>query len=399
VFLGESKKSSASVLKRTPLSIGAHTGPKTKYFQYDSQGNMRLADSFDRADEWWGARIGEYPRQPVIVGRTDVMVELFRLVEKLAYFNVSVIIQGETGTGKELVARALASPRGEPVPLNCSALPEALVEDELFGHVKGAFTGAITDRKGVFEIAHKGTLFLDEIGDMRLNTQAKLLRVLEDGIVVRVGSHKPITVDVRVICATNRDLLCLVEHGLFKAELYIRLRTFKLDLPPLRARKKDIPLLAAYFLLKNRMSFRRNINTIPAETLKKLSTHDYPWNVRELFKALERALVLGDGTILRPEHIIFDSMSPSALRAWGPHLLPTSHKSSTSHSQWTEGIREILRKNPGMTPKELATLEGCTERTVERHLLKLKQTIVWRKDGSDARIRRYYLSNGSSKLE
>ena len=180
------------------------------------------------------------------------MTGIFEVLRRVAPTNISVLIQGESGTGKELLARAIHdnSNRWNKrfVPINCAGFTETLLESELFGHVKGAFTGAAVDRKGLFEIADKGTLFLDEIGDMPLNMQAKLLRVIEDGIVIPVGGNKPIVVDVRIISATNHDLTGLVEEKKFRQDLYFRIKGVSVSVPPLRERREDIPLLANFFL-------------------------------------------------------------------------------------------------------------------------------------------------------
>jgi Nif-specific regulatory protein len=208
---------------------------------------------------------------------------------------VPVLIQGETGTGKELVARAVhyTSRRAEHlfVAQNCSALPENLLESELFGHVRGAFTGADRDKKGLFELADGGTIFLDELGEMPLSLQAKLLRVLQEGEIWPVGAPRPKKVDVRVVSATHRDLEKMVADGSFRQDLFYRLHVFPLRLPPLRERRNDIPILARFFLRKYAREFGRPATGFTPEAMERLKSHDWPGNVRELQNELQRVLI------------------------------------------------------------------------------------------------------------
>jgi two-component system response regulator AtoC len=244
-----------------------------------------------------------------IVGSSRPMLEVFKLIGKVASSDATVLITGESGTGKELVAEALhrASKRN-PHPLvkvSCAALPETLLETELFGHEKGSFTGAMTMRKGRFETANKGTIFLDEIGEMTLATQTKLLRILQEREFERIGSNVPIKVDIRVITATNRDLATEVEKGRFREDLYYRLNVIHIDMPPLRDRKDDIPLLVEHFLVKYRHSPSAIPSTISEEALQRLVEYDWPGNVRELENAIERAVVLSRGNPITVEHLPF----------------------------------------------------------------------------------------------
>jgi two-component system, NtrC family, nitrogen regulation response regulator NtrX len=231
-----------------------------------------------------------------IVGKTPVMRALMEKIEKVAATPARVLITGENGTGKELVARALhrMSPRATKpfVEVNCAAIPGELIESELFGHMKGSFTGAISDRAGKFEQANKGTLFLDEIGDMSLAAQAKVLRVLQDNVITRIGSAKPISVDVRVIAATNKTLENEIGAGKFREDLYYRLNVVPIHVPPIRERREDIPLLAQYFAAT--LSAREGIppRTFTADALETLSSLDWPGNVRELRNTVERLLIL-----------------------------------------------------------------------------------------------------------
>jgi two-component system nitrogen regulation response regulator NtrX len=235
-----------------------------------------------------------------IVGKTPVMRALMEKIEKVAATPARVLITGENGTGKELVARALhrMSPRASKpfVEVNCAAIPGELIESELFGHMKGSFTGAISDRAGKFEQANKGTLFLDEIGDMSLNAQAKVLRVLQDNVITRIGGAKPISVDVRVIAATNKTLENEIAGGKFREDLYYRLNVVPIHVPPIRERREDIPTLAQYFAAT--LSAREGIppRTFTPDALERLSSLDWPGNVRELRNTVERLLILAPDT-------------------------------------------------------------------------------------------------------
>lgn len=239
---------------------------------------------------------------PEIIGQSRPMLAVLGQILKVAPTTASVLITGETGAGKELVASAIHnhSPRrnGPLVIVNCAAIPENLLESELFGHVKGAFTGAVAAKSGRFELAHQGTLFLDEIGDMPLALQARILRILETGMVDRVGGVKPRQVDVRVVAATNRHLPDLIEQGAFREDLLHRLNVFPLHLPPLRKRREDIPALAEDFLTRyNEAGF-----TLAPESLNMLLLYDWPGNVRELRNTLERAAVLAEAGDIQPKH-------------------------------------------------------------------------------------------------
>ena len=231
-----------------------------------------------------------------IVGKTPVMRALMEKIEKVATTPARVLITGDNGTGKELVARALhrMSPRATKpfVEVNCAAIPGELIESELFGHMKGSFTGAISDRAGKFEQANKGTLFLDEIGDMSLAAQAKVLRVLQDNVITRIGGAKPISVDVRVIAATNKTLENEIAAGKFREDLYYRLNVVPIHVPPIRERREDIPTLAQYFAAT--LSAREGIppRTFTQDALERLSSLDWPGNVRELRNTVERLLIL-----------------------------------------------------------------------------------------------------------
>jgi DNA-binding NtrC family response regulator len=234
-----------------------------------------------------------------LIGKSEAIKQVLRNIESVASSNASVIITGESGTGKELVARAIhtnSSRKFFPlVIVHCGALTESLLESELFGHEKGAFTGAVYNRKGRFEMADNGTIFLDEIATISSKMQVELLRVLETKTFVRVGGNKEIGSDFRVICATNRDLKTMVEKGLFREDLFYRLNVVNIHVPPLRERIEDIPLLAAYFIKKYCSSMNRSQMTIEPAALKRLEEFPFPGNIRELENMIERAIVVGNG--------------------------------------------------------------------------------------------------------
>lgn len=234
-----------------------------------------------------------------LIGNSEAMQKVLKEIESVAPSNASVIITGESGTGKELVARAIHanSPRKffPMVSVHCGALSESLLESELFGHEKGAFTGAVYNRKGRFEMADSGTIFLDEIATISTKMQVELLRVLESKSFVRVGGNKEITSDFRVICATNRDLQSMVEKGLFREDLFYRLNVVNISVPPLRERIEDIPLLVDYFIRKYCISMNRPLISIDTSALKRLEEFPFPGNIRELENMIERAIVVGNG--------------------------------------------------------------------------------------------------------
>lgn len=246
-----------------------------------------------------------------IVGKSEPMLRIFDLVAQVAPSRSTILLQGESGTGKELIAKALhlnSQRRDRPfVPVNTGSMPPDLLESTLFGHVKGAFTSAIASKKGLFEVADRGTLFLDEIGNMSLDTQSKILRVLQDRKFMHLGGVQEIQVDVRIIAATNIDLRQLVREGKFREDLYYRLNVITIDLPPLRQRKEDIPLLVSFFLDRYSGENQRSVRSLSPEALRILVSYSWPGNVRELENVIERAVVLSSGpdigTELLPDHI------------------------------------------------------------------------------------------------
>ena len=250
-------------------------------------------------------QISEQRRFEQVIGKSSALESVLEQVERVASTDSTVLIQGETGTGKELIARAVHNISlrcGRPfVKLNCAAIPLDLLESELFGHEKGAFTGAIAQKVGRFEMANKGTLFLDEVGDIPPALQPKLLRVLQEQEFERLGGTRTHQVDVRLVAATNRDLMKMVKRGEFRIDLYYRLNVFPISLPPLRERREDIPDLVAHFVDIYSRRMDKQIDKIPAETLSALSSYPWPGNIRELQNIIERAVILSnDGVLPNP---------------------------------------------------------------------------------------------------
>ena len=250
----------------------------------------------------------EYQIENTLIGKTKKMKDVYKKIGQVSSSKVTVLIQGESGTGKELVAKAIhfsGITKNFPfIPVNCTALTESLLESELFGHVKGAFTGSIRDKKGKFELAGEGTIFLDEISEISPNLQVKLLRVLQEREFEKVGGENLISMKARVISATNRDILKLVKEGKFREDLYYRLNVVSIYLPPLRERIEDIPLLVKHFLNKANKMLHKEVNKIPGEVMEALKKHFWVGNVRELENALIQALVLTSGDVLLKENIL-----------------------------------------------------------------------------------------------
>jgi transcriptional regulator with GAF, ATPase, and Fis domain len=274
-------------------SVAAAAIENARYIEGLERENRRLADEINIAHS--------------MVGEGRRMREVYQFIAKVAPTDSTVLIRGESGTGKELAARAIHSnsPRATRpfVAINCAALTETLLESELFGHEKGAFTGAVAQKKGKLEVADGGTVFLDELGEMPMPLQIKLLRVLQEQEFERVGGTRPIKVDIRLVAATNRDLEAAIKDGTFRHDLYYRLNVVALKLPPLRERREDIPLLAAYFATKYAAKCKRQVRGISAEVRECLKNYDWPGNVRELENAIERAVVLGAGEMIVPEDL------------------------------------------------------------------------------------------------
>jgi PAS domain S-box-containing protein len=320
--------------------------------------NLYLREAFDE-----DLHFGE------IHGRSAAMQAVFRLVALVADTDSSVLLLGETGTGKELVARAIhrASRRKAQamVKVNCGALPATLVESELFGHERGAFTGAVQQKRGRFELAHRGTVLLDEVGDLPLDAQVKLLRVLQEQEFERVGGTETLRVDTRVIAATNRDLADATRHGTFRPDLYFRLNIFPINLPPLRDRREDIPVLAHHFVREFSRRMNRSIEQIDGRALDELGAYAWPGNVRELANVLERAVILCQERVLRPQHLGLPSSS-------GP-TGDTEGRLGTLEEIERQHIRRALEQAGGMLggPYGAAAILGLNRSTLWSRLKRL----------------------------
>ncbi len=302
-----------------------------------------------------------------IVGRSAALQQVLREVEVVAPTDAGVMIQGETGTGKELIAQAIhnrSARRNQPfIKVNCAAIPSGLLESELFGHEKGAFTGAIMRKPGRFELADKGTLFLDEVGDIPLELQAKLLRVLQEHEFERLGSTRTQQVDVRVIAATHRDLKQMVEEGTFRSDLFYRLHVFPLTVPPLRDRREDIALIVRHFVDKYARKMNRHIETIPARTMEVFQNYSWPGNVRELQNFVERAVILSPGTTLRGP---LEELKPTAMQEPATNL-------STLEEMERGHVLRALRESNWVTggPKGAAVRLGMKRTTLAYRIRKL----------------------------
>jgi DNA-binding NtrC family response regulator len=315
------------------------------------------------ADETWSDQnVGN------MVGESQGFQAVLRTVHVVAPTDAAVLIQGETGTGKELVARAIhdLSKRSERrfTMVNCAAIPATLLESEMFGHEKGAFTGAIAQKIGRFELAHQGTLFLDEIGEIPLELQPKLLRVLQEQEFERVGGNRTIHVDVRIIAATNRNLSQMVDEGKFRGDLYYRLNVFPLTVPPLRERREDIPLLIRYFTQKCARRMNRIIEKIPPAAIEELCRYDWPGNIRELQNVIERSVILSNGPELRvvlPE--VADKATPAG---------PDSRRSNVSEDAIRERILQALKETKGQVggPNGAAARLGLKRTTLQSRIRK-----------------------------
>ena len=303
---------------------------------------------------------------PGIVGQTPAMARVLDVLRQVGDTDATVLVLGESGTGKELVAQALhreGPRRNRPfVPLNCAALAEGVLESELFGHEAGAFTGAMARRKGRFEAAHGGTLFLDEVGDMPLSSQAKLLRALESGEVVRVGSNDPIRVNVRLIAATNRNLDKLVREGKFREDLYFRLRVVTVELPPLRERLSDLPVLAMHFLGLAATRHNRPARTLSREALDLLSRYGWPGNVRELRNVVEAMVLMSRDPVLGPETV------PVYAREGGTRPDPLKSLSGLKLDEIERILVTNTLRDVGGNREQAATLLGISERTLYRKI-------------------------------
>jgi two-component system response regulator AtoC len=296
-----------------------------------------------------------------IIGDSPAMKRVFAKIKRAAPSDSTVLLTGESGTGKELVARAihLLSPRADKefVPVDCSALVETLLESELFGHVKGSFTGALQTKHGLFELANHGTFFFDEISNLSHNIQAKLLRVIQEREFMKVGSQRRIKLDIRIIASSNRDLSEAIKAGTFREDLFYRLSVVPIHLPPLRERTGDIPLLVEHFLHKYSLKGHREMTGISSQALKMLSDYSWPGNVRELEHTIERILILEDGAIIQPEHL------PSFISQRQGEFQVFSDENYTLEELEKRYIQFILRRTKGRR-QEAARILGINRKTL-----------------------------------
>ncbi len=316
-----------------------------------------------------------------IIGKSASMQQVFKTIFKVAKSQATVLVRGESGTGKELVARAVHynSPRanGPMVEISCAAFPETLLESELFGYEKGAFTGADSRKKGRFELAHNGTIFLDEIGDVSAGVQTKLLRVLQEKEISRLGSNEPIKVDVRVVTATNRDLEQALASGLFREDLYYRLNVIPIFLPPLRERREDIPLLIDHFIKRYSKLNNKTMIGIAEDALELCEAYDWPGNVRELENAIENAIVLGEGETLLAEHLpVTLSMRKTAMEGFAAESDDDFFPGGSSYREKMEAaekkiLEEAIRQADG-NKSEAAKHLGISLRTMRYKIQKYK---------------------------
>jgi two-component system response regulator AtoC len=317
----------------------------------------------------------ESNRDEILIGDSPAMQDIYKIVGRVARSDATVLVSGETGTGKELVATVIhrnsTYSAGPLIKVNCAALPETLLESELFGHEKGAFTGAIAQRKGRFELANKGTIFLDEVGELTLATQKKLLRVLQEREFERVGGTNSIKVDTRVVAATNKDLPREIDAGNFREDLYYRLNVIAIELPPLRERHTDIPLLVEHFLHKHRYGRGSAPARISQEAMSRLLAHDWPGNVRELENTIERAVIMARGGVIAADHVTFPGQETRRPVDVTQAIADGTTLDVFLKDMESRYLREALRQAggnetvaAGLIGIELEDLRGRVERTV-----------------------------------
>lgn len=304
--LTDSKKQ-LEELSRFHNSIETILSHKISELKESERTRQKLASELNSLKE----HLKEQPAEGKMVGSSRALSEMRGMVFQVAKSDATILITGESGTGKELVANLIreSSNRSDKpfLKINCNTINDSLLESDLFGHEKGSFTGADSKRKGKFEVVDSGTIFLDEIGDISPRMQAALLRVLQDGDIIRVGGNTPTKIDVRVIAATNLDLASMVQNGTFRLDLYYRLNIINISIPPLRERKEDIIDLTAHFIRKYRQAFKKEINFLPQSILDRLLLHDWPGNVRELENVIQRAVLMAKNNIITENELFFDS--------------------------------------------------------------------------------------------
>lgn len=340
-------------------------------------GNATHTAELEREVDALRSEVGRRYHLGNIIGRSDGMQNVFKKVAQVAPLPTTVLIMGESGTGKELIARAIhyQSPRADRpmTALNCAAIPETLIESELFGHERGAFTGADRQKQGLFEAAHNGTMFLDEIGELQPAMQAKLLRVLESGEFLRVGGQTPVSVDVRIIAATNRKLEEAIQDGSFREDLYYRLNVVAFELPPLRERREDLTLLITHFVTSKAKDLGVEERQFSPETIERLLRYRWPGNVRELENLIERLLVLSAPGPVSPEEL------PASLNADRPKQDPTSHSEVlTGEKSLSDAVDEFERSliqealhQANFNQTRAAEILGTTRRILKYRMDKL----------------------------
>ncbi len=319
-----------------------------------SQDNAQLRTALE------GKRFGS------IIGSCDAMRSLFRRVEKVASTHISVLVLGDTGTGKELIAREIhrcSGRKGRFVPVNCGAIPETLMESELFGHRRGAFTGAVENKLGSFQAADKGTLFLDEIGEMPVHLQVKLLRAIQERTITRIGDTRPQRIDIRLVVATNVDLEEAIRQGRFREDLYYRINVVSIKLPPLKDREEDVLLIAHYLLERFSKELNRTVRGFSNEALIALRKHSWPGNIRELENRLKKALVMAEGTTLNPEDL---DLSEELLEG---RVLPLAEAKEAFQRRYIDQVLSLNNGNRTKTARDL----GVDPRTIFRHLEKVRE--------------------------
>jgi transcriptional regulator with GAF, ATPase, and Fis domain len=309
------------------------------------------------------------------VGKSGVMEDIFKIIGQIADSKSTVLIMGESGTGKEIISRAIhynSNRRNCPfVTINCAAIPETLIESELFGHEKGAFTNAIERKLGRFEVAHQGTLFLDEIGELSLATQAKILRFLEEKEFNRVGGSKTIKVDVRLIAATNKDLTQLLKKGSFREDLYYRINVVPIIIPPLRERKGDIPLLLDHFIKKFNKENKKNVKGVSKEAMELMMNYEWPGNVRELENLIERVIALSANDQIQANELPFSLINVSKMNGLKEYILNGKVSFLKAEEEFERGIILDALKKANYIQSHAAEMLGVSRRILKYKMDKL----------------------------